>query len=44
MLAEARQYHALVSHAWMLAPAFAAIPILLGYLSLADSLARKNPN
>lgn len=39
MLAEARQYHALVSHAWMLSPAFAAIPILLCYLILADSLA-----
>ena len=38
MLAEARQYHTLVSHAWMLAPGLATIPLLLGYLMLADSL------
>jgi peptide/nickel transport system permease protein len=38
MLAEARQYHALISHPWMLAPGFAAIPVLLGYLILADTL------
>lgn len=38
MLAEARQYHVLVSHAWMLAPGFAAVPVLLGYLVLADTL------
>ena len=38
MLAEARQYHAIVSHLWMLAPGLAAIPILLGYLVLADAL------
>lgn len=38
MLAEARQYHALVSHTWLLAPALAAIPILFGYLWLADEL------
>ncbi len=38
MLAEARQYHALVSHPWMLAPAVAAFPILLAYLILADAL------
>jgi peptide/nickel transport system permease protein len=44
MLAEARQYHALVSHAWMLAPAFAAVPILLGYLVVADSLDRTRPH
>ncbi len=44
MLAEARQYHALVSHAWMLAPAFAAVPILLGYLIVTDSLARTSSN
>ncbi|MBZ5585054.1 MAG: ABC transporter permease [Acidobacteriia bacterium] len=44
MLAEARQYHALVSHTWMLAPGLAAIPILLGYLVLADTLAaRRSP-
>jgi peptide/nickel transport system permease protein len=39
MLAEARQYHALTSHPWLLAPGIAAMPILLGYLLLADSLA-----
>jgi len=38
MLAEARQYHALIGHPWLLAPGLAAIPILLGYLLLADSL------
>jgi peptide/nickel transport system permease protein len=38
MLAEARQYHALVSHTWMLAPGLATIPLLLGYLMLADAL------
>jgi peptide/nickel transport system permease protein len=38
MLAEARQYHALVSHTWMLAPGLATIPLLLGYLMLADCL------
>jgi len=38
MLAEARQYHALVSHGWMLAPGLATVPVLLGYLILADTL------
>jgi peptide/nickel transport system permease protein len=38
MLSEARQYHALTGHPWLLAPGIAAIPILLGYLLLADSL------
>lgn len=38
MLAEARQYHALVSHGWMLAPGLATIPVLLCYLVLADTL------
>jgi peptide/nickel transport system permease protein len=38
MLAEARQYHALVSHAWLLAPGLAAAPVLFGYLILADTL------
>jgi peptide/nickel transport system permease protein len=38
MLAEARQYHALVLHPWLLAPGLAAIPVLLGYLLLADTL------
>lgn len=35
MLAEARQYHAIVSRAWMPAPGLALAPILLGYLLLA---------
>ena len=38
MLAEAQQYHALVAHGWMLAPGLAIIPVLLGYLLLADTL------
>lgn len=38
MLAEARQYHALILHPWLLAPGAAAIPVLLGYLLLADTL------
>jgi peptide/nickel transport system permease protein len=38
MLAEARQYHALVSHPWMLAPGGAIFVLLLGYLVLADRL------
>jgi peptide/nickel transport system permease protein len=38
MLAEARQYHALTAHPWLLAPGLAAVPILLGYLLLSDSL------
>jgi peptide/nickel transport system permease protein len=38
MLAEARQYHSLVSHGWMLAPGLAVVPVLLGYLMLADLL------
>jgi peptide/nickel transport system permease protein len=38
MLAEARQYHTLIAHTWMLAPGLATIPLLLGYLTLADLL------
>ncbi len=38
MLAEARQYHALITHTWMLAPGLATVPLLLGYLTLADIL------
>jgi peptide/nickel transport system permease protein len=38
MLAEARQYHSLVSHPWMLAPGAATFLLLLGYLLLADGL------
>jgi peptide/nickel transport system permease protein len=40
MLAEARQYHTLISHSWMLAPGFATIPVILGYLTLTDILLR----
>jgi peptide/nickel transport system permease protein len=42
MLSEARQYHALVHHPWLLAPGFAAIPILIGYLFLADTVLDKD--
>jgi peptide/nickel transport system permease protein len=38
MLADARQYHTLIAHPCMLAPGLAAIPLLLGYLTLADIL------
>jgi peptide/nickel transport system permease protein len=38
MLSEARQYHALTAHPWMLAPAFATVPVLFAYLILADEL------
>ena len=38
MLSEARQFHALVTHPWLLAPGVAAIPVLLGYMILADNL------
>ena len=41
MLTEAREYHVMVSHPWLLAPGLAAIPILLGYLLLADALLEK---
>jgi peptide/nickel transport system permease protein len=42
MLAEARQYHVLTSHPWLLAPGLAAVPVLLGYLLLADALSPEN--
>lgn len=38
MLAEARQYSALVTHTWLLAPGVILIPLLLGYFLLADGL------
>jgi len=38
MLAEGMQYHAIVAHPWMLVPGLATIPVLLGYLALADAL------
>jgi hypothetical protein len=42
MLAEAKQYHTLVQHPWLLAPGFAAIPILIAYLFLADALLERD--
>jgi peptide/nickel transport system permease protein len=42
MLADARQYHTLIAHTWMLAPGLATIPLLLGYLTLADILIEKS--
>jgi peptide/nickel transport system permease protein len=42
MLAEARQYHTLIAHTWMLAPGLATIPLLLGYLTLADILLERS--
>ena len=44
MLAEARQYHTLVSHVWMLAPGLAMVPVLLGYLLAADTFLEKAGN
>jgi peptide/nickel transport system permease protein len=44
MLAEARQYHTLIAHPWMLAPGLATIPLLLGYLTLADILLERRPS
>jgi peptide/nickel transport system permease protein len=41
MLAEARQYHSLIAHTWMLAPGLATVPLLLGYLTLADILLQR---
>jgi peptide/nickel transport system permease protein len=38
MLADARQYHTLISHPWMLVPGAATFLLLLGYLLLADCL------
>lgn len=40
MLTEARQYHALVLHGWLMAPGLAAIPVLLAFLLLADAWLR----
>ena len=44
MLADARHYHALVEHTWMLAPGLAAVPLILGYLGLADNLTHTDTN
>jgi peptide/nickel transport system permease protein len=38
MLAEARQYHSLVYHLWLLSPGLTLIPVLLGYLALSDTI------
>lgn len=43
MLADARQYHALVSYPWLLAPGLALIPVLLAFLVLADALLDTQP-
>ena len=37
MLTDARQYHALVLHTWLLAPGFAAVPVLLAFLLLTQA-------
>jgi peptide/nickel transport system permease protein len=38
MLSEARHYHAVISHPWMLAPGFTAVPVVLVYLMASDAL------
>lgn len=38
MLADAQQYHVLVSYWWMLLPGLAPIPVFLAYHSLAETL------
>ena len=38
MLAEARQYFALVSHPWLLAPGILLVPLLFVYFTVADRL------
>lgn len=44
MLTDARQYHALVLHGWLLAPGLAAVPVLLGFLLLSQTLAPREAN
>jgi peptide/nickel transport system permease protein len=44
MLAEARQYHVIVSHAWMLSPGIAVVPVLLGFVLLADQFIDNRTN
>jgi peptide/nickel transport system permease protein len=44
MLTDARQYHALVLHTWLLAPGIAAVPVLLGFLLLAQAWHEKPSN
>jgi peptide/nickel transport system permease protein len=36
MLAQARQYHTIVEHPWMLAPGLILVPLVMCYLVLAD--------
>jgi peptide/nickel transport system permease protein len=38
MLSDARQYHSLIFHPWLLSPALLLIPVLLVYLWLSDLL------
>jgi len=38
MLAQAQQYHVLISYWWMLLPGFAPVPVFLAYHSLAATL------
>ena len=38
MLADARQFHSLIQHPWLLAPALFLAPVLFGYICLADAL------
>jgi peptide/nickel transport system permease protein len=38
MLAQAQQYHVLVSYWWMLLPGLAPVPVFLAYHSLAETL------
>jgi peptide/nickel transport system permease protein len=37
MLAQARQYHAIVEHPWMLAPGLILVTLVMRFLVLADS-------
>jgi peptide/nickel transport system permease protein len=41
MLAQAQQYHVLVSYWWMLVPGVALVPVILAYHMLADALQEK---
>jgi ABC-type dipeptide/oligopeptide/nickel transport system permease subunit len=38
MLAQAQQYHVLISYWWMLLPGLAPVPVFLAYHSLAAKL------
>jgi peptide/nickel transport system permease protein len=41
MLSEGMQYHAMVSHPWLLVPGFATVAILLAYLKVGDALTER---